>query len=319
MKPGTWVFRSAQLSHLSWREDGVLSRDLKENEAELKIAIGLPNPIPGVSGARVVDWAQRAEGAGFSTLATIDRIVFPSFDSLTSLAAAAAVTESIGLMTNILIGPTRNAVLLAKEAASVDRLSDGRLVLGLAPGGRDDDFEATGQDFSSRGKRFDDDLELMHEVWDGALLSETKQPSVPMPGKPVSVMIGGTTEQAVRRTVRWGEGWTAGGAGPEAAGEFGRRVRAAWSKAGKPGEPRIAALSYFALGPGADEGARAYIGDYYGFLGEWAGRIADSVPKDFDAVLKAAKRFEDEGIDEVVFDPTIAELDQIDRLAEVVI
>lgn len=81
------------------------------------------------------EWARRAEELGFSTLATIDRIVYPSYESLVTLAAAGAVTERIGLMTNILIAPVRNPVLLAKEAASVDRISSGRLTLGLAPGG----------------------------------------------------------------------------------------------------------------------------------------------------------------------------------------
>jgi alkanesulfonate monooxygenase SsuD/methylene tetrahydromethanopterin reductase-like flavin-dependent oxidoreductase (luciferase family) len=100
---------------------------------------------------------------GFSTLATIDRIAYPSYDSLASLAAAAAVTERIGLLTNILLAPTRNPILLAKEAASVDQLSAGRLVLGLAVGSRRDDFVAAERTFEDRGKRFDQDLDSCTE------------------------------------------------------------------------------------------------------------------------------------------------------------
>lgn len=74
----------------------------------MRIGIGLPNPVPDTDGDTLVKWARRAEGAGFSSLATIDRIVYPSYDSLISLAAAAAVTERIGLMTNILIAPLRD-------------------------------------------------------------------------------------------------------------------------------------------------------------------------------------------------------------------
>jgi alkanesulfonate monooxygenase SsuD/methylene tetrahydromethanopterin reductase-like flavin-dependent oxidoreductase (luciferase family) len=116
----------------------------------MRIGIGLPNPVPDTEGDTLVEWARRSEEAGFSTLATIDRVVYPSYDSLISLAAAAAVTERIGLMTNILLAPLRNEVLLTKESASVDRLSAGRLTLGLAVGGRPDDPAAHCRDQFSR-------------------------------------------------------------------------------------------------------------------------------------------------------------------------
>lgn len=145
----------------------------------MRIGIGLPNPVPNTDGATLVEWARRSEGAGFSSLATIDRIVYPSYDSLISLAAAAAVTDLIGLMTNILIAPARHEVLLAKEAASVDRVSGGRLTLGLAAGGRRDDFEAVDENFESRGTRFEQQLEVMQKVWRDEQLSDTGQASVP--------------------------------------------------------------------------------------------------------------------------------------------
>jgi len=103
----------------------------------MKIGIGLPNVVPGTPGDVLVRWAQRAEERGFSSLATIDRIAYPSYESLIALAAAAAVTERVGLYTNVLLGPTRNPILLAKEAASVDQLAGGRLTLGLGVGARE--------------------------------------------------------------------------------------------------------------------------------------------------------------------------------------
>src|SRR5258708_35210517 len=127
----------------------------------MKIGIGLPNPIPGAGGRTIVQWSRRADELGFSTLATLDRIVYPSYESLVVLAAAAGATERIGLLTNVLLGPTRNPVLLAKEAASLDRLSGGRFTLGAGVGGREDDFTLVGVDFHNRGKRWDRALELM--------------------------------------------------------------------------------------------------------------------------------------------------------------
>ncbi len=111
----------------------------------MDVGIGLPNAVRGVEREGIVDWARRAEDAGFSTLGTIDRVAYPNFEPLIALAAAAAVTERIGLLTDILIAPLRsNTALLAKQAATIDRLSRGRLTLGLAVGGREDDYELSG-------------------------------------------------------------------------------------------------------------------------------------------------------------------------------
>src|SRR3954462_4134091 len=133
----------------------------------MEVGIGLPNAVQGVDRAGIVEWAIRAERLGFSTLGTIDRVVYGNYESLISLAAAAAVTERIRLMTDILIAPLRPATLLAKQAATIDQISNGRLTLGLAVGGRPDDYEAAGVDFHSRGKIFDAQLEQMGRVWRG--------------------------------------------------------------------------------------------------------------------------------------------------------
>ncbi len=118
----------------------------------MDIGIGLPNAVRGVDRDGIVEWARRAEAAGFSSLGTIDRIAYANYESLIALAAAAAVTERIRLVTDIMIAPLRaNTALLAKQSATIDHLSGGRLVLGLAPGGREDDYALSGVDFHRRG------------------------------------------------------------------------------------------------------------------------------------------------------------------------
>lgn len=287
----------------------------------MKIGIGLPNPVPGVSGQRLVEWARRAEERGFSQLATIDRIAYPTHDSLTTLGAAAGATSRIGLHTNILVAPVYDPVLLARTAASLDQLSGGRFSLGMAVGGREDDYVAVGRDFHRRGVSHDKALELMHAAWRGELVAGSPHPVGPRPvnGDSVPIMVGGTSDAAIRRAVTWGAGWTMGGGPPEMAAQFVPKIKASWQHAGRDDDPRIAALAYFSLGDEAEADSRTYLRDYYAFTGPYADRIADGALRSDDAIAGAVKAFEAAGVTELTFDPTTTSLDQIDRLAGLVL
>jgi alkanesulfonate monooxygenase SsuD/methylene tetrahydromethanopterin reductase-like flavin-dependent oxidoreductase (luciferase family) len=285
----------------------------------VQIGIGLPNPVLGVPGPLLVAWARRAEDQGLSTLATIDRIAYPSYDSLTALTAAAAVTNQIGLLTNILLEPAYNPVLLAKVTASLDQLSGGRLTLGLGVGGRPDDYQLAGRSFADRGKRFDADLQLLHQAWAGEPVAGSPFPvSPPTTRGRIPLLIGGQPELATRRAVRWGAGFTIGGAPPEMAAGMIQGFQATWEQAGGQGQPRIVALSYFSLGEEHTEESLHNLRTYYGFLGEWVEGIAMGAPRTPAAVRERAAAFEELGVDELIFDPTVADLDQIDRLADAV-
>ena len=135
----------------------------------MKVGIGLPSTVPGVDKAALLGYARRAEERGFSSLGTIDRLVFGNYESFIALGAAAAVTDRIRLLTEILIVPYRaNAALLAKQAATIDSFSGGRLTLGVAVGGREDDYAVSDVPLDSRGERMDAMLREMKEIWGGA-------------------------------------------------------------------------------------------------------------------------------------------------------
>jgi alkanesulfonate monooxygenase SsuD/methylene tetrahydromethanopterin reductase-like flavin-dependent oxidoreductase (luciferase family) len=284
----------------------------------MRIGIGLPNPVLDVPGQLLVAWARRAEDRGFSSLATIDRVAYPSYDSLTALTAAAAVTERIGLLTNVLLEPAYNPVLLARVTASIDQVSEGRLTLGLGVGARPDDFQAVGQSFADRGKRFDADLELLHQAWAGEPVAGSPFPVGPPTTRGrIPLLIGGRPELAMPRAVRWGAGFTIGGAPPEMAAGIIQGFRAAWEPAGGDGQPRIVVLSYYSLGEEHTEESLRNLRSYYGFVGDWVEGIAMGAPRTPAAVRERAAAFEELGIDELIFDPTVADLDQVDRLADV--
>lgn len=286
----------------------------------MDIGIGFPNTIPGVTGPLLLDWAQRAEDAGFSSLATIGALEYPSYEELTLFAAAGAVTSRIRFLSNVLISPARSAAELAKQAATVDQLTGGRLTLGLGVGWRKSDYELTGRDFGARGDLFDHQLVELERAWAGEPLIDGTRPVCPAPVQTPHppVLIGGTVDATLRRVAEHGVGWTAGGMPPDAVADFAGRVRDAWAAAGRDGEPRIVALAYFGLGD-TEAASRANLVDYYGPMGqETAEMIAGSAMRSPEAIAGAVQAFEEAGVDELILDPSVGELDQVDRVAEVV-
>jgi alkanesulfonate monooxygenase SsuD/methylene tetrahydromethanopterin reductase-like flavin-dependent oxidoreductase (luciferase family) len=285
----------------------------------MDIAIGLPSTVPGSTGAQVTKWAADADARGFSSLGTIDRLVYPNYEPLIALAAAAAVTERIKLLTSILIAPLRiNTALLAKQAASVDALSGGRLVLGLAPGGREDDFDAAGASFGDRGEIFDAQLEEMKRIWAGEAkgFAGAIGPELPSGDRP-TLIIGGYVDASFRRAAEHADGWIMGGGAPDQFAPMVERLDAAWAEAGRDGRPHRIALAYFSLGADATETADRYLKHYYAFAGdEIAGAIAGSAATSEEMVRDRASAFEDAGCDELIFLPCACDPDQVRLLAE---
>jgi alkanesulfonate monooxygenase SsuD/methylene tetrahydromethanopterin reductase-like flavin-dependent oxidoreductase (luciferase family) len=287
----------------------------------MEIGIGLPATIPGVNGERILEWARRADAGPFSSLGIIDRLVYPNFEPMITLAAAAGATRRIGLMTTILLAPLRNTGVLAKEAASLDALSGGRLTLGLAVGGREDDYRAAPSSFRDRGRRFEEQLATMKRIWSGEALGDGVGRVGPPPARAGGppILIGAYSPQAIRRVGRWAEGFIAAGAGDLSMTRQAYAIaEEAWRDAGRPGRPRFVGGMYFALGPDAANKAAAYIKDYYAFLGAMAEGFARSIPSSVQTMKGAIQGFADIGMDELICWPCIPELDQVERLAQLV-
>ncbi len=243
---------------------------------------------------------------------------YPGYEELTYFAAAGAVTERLRFMSNVMISPARSTAELAKQAATVQELTGGRLTLGIGVGWRESDYVLTGRSFSERGRLLDEQARDLGRAWAGEALAPGTRPVVPDTGSSTAVplVFGGMTEATIRRVVEHGVGWAAGGVPPEMASDFIEAVRSAWRDAGKEGAPRITALNYFALGD-TEAASRSAILDYYEPMGDMAGMIADGVLRTPEVIEERIAGFADLGVDELFLDATVSDPGQVDLLAEV--
>jgi len=286
----------------------------------MEIGIGLPGTIPGALASDLVPWAQRADGGPFSSLSVIDRLVYSNFDTMITLAVAAGATQRVRLMTSVLLSPLRSAAVLAKEAATLDALSGGRLTLGVGIGSRPEDFAAVDVPFDKRGRIFDEQLATMKRVWAGQPMSETVGEIGPAPARAGGppLLIGGFSPSAMRRVGQWGDGYIATVVDPGTASQLFAQAQGEWQAAGRTGRPRFVMSLYYALGPDANERGRRYLDAYYAFDPHMGPLIASSILSTPDAITGALRAYEGIGVDEITFWPTIAELEQVNLLADVI-
>jgi alkanesulfonate monooxygenase SsuD/methylene tetrahydromethanopterin reductase-like flavin-dependent oxidoreductase (luciferase family) len=279
----------------------------------MQVGVGSPSTLSGADRDLIIQWTCKADEATFSTLGVFDRLVYDSYDSLAVLSAAAVLTQRIRLASTVLIGPLRNTALLAKEAATIDVLSGGRLTLGLAVGARHDDYDAAGVDHRTRGKRLDEQLAELRSIWEeGAIGPKPVQANGP------ELVVGGLTDVAFARAARYADGFMHNGGPPRLFAQAAEKARAAWIDAGRPGKPRLWAMGYFALGQQYHEPGKDYLRHYYAFTGPFAERIAEGLLTTPQAVAAFVRGYAEAGCDELVLFPTAADIDEIDRLADVI-
>ena len=189
------------------------------------------------SGQSIIELARRAEAVGIESVWTGEHVIIPLeysspypyndtgkmgvppetnlVDPLITLAAIAGATSTIRLGTGVNILPQVNPLLLAKQAAGLDFISGGRLMLGLGIGWLKEEFDAMGVPFERRGARFDDYIQAMRKVWSGDVVEHESEflswhnfKSYPLPvQKPLPVHIGGNKGKAFERVARHGNGW----------------------------------------------------------------------------------------------------------------
>jgi alkanesulfonate monooxygenase SsuD/methylene tetrahydromethanopterin reductase-like flavin-dependent oxidoreductase (luciferase family) len=258
-----------------------------------------------------VEWARRAEEGPFTSVGVIDRLAYDCHDPMAALAAAAAVTSKVRLVTMAVVGPLRSAAVLAKEAATIDAISGGRMVLGLVVGARGADYEAAGVDHRGRGDHFEEQLAALRDAWE-----KGPGPRPMRPGGP-ELLVGGSSDLAFARAARFADGYVHGGGPPRAFARAAENARAAWTHAGRPGAPTLWGQSYFTLGDEANiQRGMDYMRDYYAFTGPFAEKIAAGLLTTPQAIAQHLRGYAEAGCDELVLLPAVADAEQANRLAE---
>ncbi|MGH9035818.1 MAG: TIGR03619 family F420-dependent LLM class oxidoreductase [Acidimicrobiia bacterium] len=188
----------------------------------MRFGIALPQYGPATAEG-LTRAARQAEDLGFADVWVGDHIAVPDgvpyppsflLESLATLSFAAAVTGRVGLGTSVLILPLRKPLVMAKQLATIDVLSGGRLLLGIGAGWLEGEFDASGVPFRHRGDLTDEAIDVLRTCWaaaptsfEGPTVRFTDMKVKPLPGRQIPLWVGGTGERALRRAVEKGDGW----------------------------------------------------------------------------------------------------------------
>jgi alkanesulfonate monooxygenase SsuD/methylene tetrahydromethanopterin reductase-like flavin-dependent oxidoreductase (luciferase family) len=280
----------------------------------IMVGVGLPNVVRNVDPAFIPQWAIEAERASFSSVASFGRFGYPGVSDTVTLAAAAAVTDTIGLLSAVLVATAWPPALLAKEVAGIAGIAKGRLTLGISVGVRADDFSVAGVGLSGRGARLDRDLPTLRDIWAGAPVREGHDPIVARDTPEIPLLFGAMAPPAMARMAKWGKGYIGPGLRVDMVEPLFDGARTAWQEAGREGEPHLVGVAYYGLANG--DGARAYVEDYYSATPEYVDAVASGVATTPQQVVAIRDRYEAIGAHELVFCPTSADVAEIARLAE---
>jgi probable F420-dependent oxidoreductase len=200
----------------------------------MKFGLCLPNFPFGVQPSReaIVEVAQEAERLGYDSVWTTDHILPPAawprfghlYETLSTLAYLGGATETIRLGTSILVLPYRNAITVAKQTATIDALTGGRMIIGVGVGHLEAEFQSMGVDFRSRGRRLDEQLRVLRTLWmeddprfDGEFYRFSDVLFEPRPAQEggIPLWVGGNSDRALSRAARLGDAWHADDLRPE--------------------------------------------------------------------------------------------------------
>ena len=286
----------------------------------MEIGLTLPSFVPGVDRACILAWCRRIDDGPFGSLSVGERIAYPNHELVTTLAFAAAATERVRLVSTVAVLPSHDAVRFAKQMATIDVLSGGRLTVGVGVGGRESDYEAVGVPFARRFARLDEHVATLREVWQGKSVVDGLPPIGPEPVQPSGppILTASMGPKSLARSALWADGLAGWDLGPDPDGVDAtfRRVEVAWAAAGRTSRPWLTTSSWFALGDGAEDRLFGHAFDYLSNFGDTAAQAMAGLCRlsDVGVLRDTLAALRETGCDEVVLVPTTTDISEIDRL-----
>jgi len=289
----------------------------------MKIGMTLPTMVPDLNRTVLLEWMRGIDQGPYSSLAAGERLAFPNQEMMVTMAAAAAVTERVRLAFTLVVLPLHSTLLMAKQLATMDVLSGGRVTVGIGVGGREEDYRVAGASFAKRLTRMEEQVALMRRAWAGERVLDGVAPIGPAPVQPggPEILAGSLVAGSIRRAARYTDGLCGFSFAPDPA-EVGHAfavARGAWREQGRAAPPRLVTSCWFALGPDARAQMDVYVKRYLGFFGAEAaaGMAAMCTTTSADALRDVVRQIADLGADELILVPTTSNPDELARVADV--
>ena len=291
----------------------------------MDVGVALPTMAKGFDRQTFLAWCTGIDHGPFSSISTGERITFFNPELITTLSAAAVLTERVDVMANIVVAPLHRSSMLAKQLATIDVLSHGRLVVGLGVGGRPHDYESLGISFERRHQRVDDVARELRSLWAGQPPFEGADPVGPTtvtPGGP-RLLSGAMGPKALARAAQWADGvngFSITGSEQEMKAQA-EMARGAWKSAQREGEPWLGSGTFCVLG-GSDplRTLQEFGATYLNFFGD---EVARSLAKTLeiaspDSLINVLNGAERAGLKEFTVVPGTWDLECLEMMNDAV-
>jgi alkanesulfonate monooxygenase SsuD/methylene tetrahydromethanopterin reductase-like flavin-dependent oxidoreductase (luciferase family) len=289
----------------------------------MKIGVCLPYMKAGLTRDDYMAWFRAIDNGPFHALSCGERVHGPTYDMRVVLSAAAAATSRVEITPTLYVLPMHSATRVAKELATLDILSGGRVnTVAVGYGGREKDYEAVGARFQGRYGRMDRQIEEMHKVWSGQEVVAGGGMIGPTPGRSAAprLLAGAMGPKSIERCSHWADGlyaWSGNGEKEELERTF-TMADDAWERNGRSEKPYRMGGFWYTLADDGQQKLYDYVYEYLAIAGpEIATMMAESVHRSSaDTVLQALDNAEAAGCEELFMVPATADIAEVERLAE---